>query len=37
MPTVYLVAHDPETGARLAERRVIEPARVDVAREKVPA
>jgi glyoxylase-like metal-dependent hydrolase (beta-lactamase superfamily II) len=24
-PTVYLVAHDPETGARLAERRVIPP------------
>jgi len=22
-PTVYLVAHDPETGARLAERRVV--------------
>jgi glyoxylase-like metal-dependent hydrolase (beta-lactamase superfamily II) len=28
-PTVYLVAHDPETGARLAERRVVEvPRRV---------
>jgi N-acyl homoserine lactone hydrolase len=25
-PTVYLVAHDPETGARLSERRVVEPA-----------
>ncbi len=25
-PTVYLVAHDPETGVRLAERRVIDPA-----------
>jgi N-acyl homoserine lactone hydrolase len=25
-PTVYLVAHDPETGTRLAERRVVEPA-----------
>jgi glyoxylase-like metal-dependent hydrolase (beta-lactamase superfamily II) len=36
-PTVYLVAHDPETGARLAERRVIEPVRVEAAREKVPA
>lgn len=23
-PTVYLVAHDPETGVRLAERRVVE-------------
>jgi glyoxylase-like metal-dependent hydrolase (beta-lactamase superfamily II) len=22
-PTVYLVAHDPETAARLAERRVV--------------
>jgi hypothetical protein len=22
-PTVYAVAHDPETGARIAERRVI--------------
>jgi glyoxylase-like metal-dependent hydrolase (beta-lactamase superfamily II) len=30
-PTVYLVAHDPETGIRLAERRVVEPARVAVA------
>ena len=26
-PTVYLVAHDPETAARLAERRVVEAAR----------
>ena len=25
-PTVYLVAHDPETAARLAERRVVEAA-----------
>lgn len=25
-PTVYLVAHDPETGVRLAGRRVIDPA-----------
>jgi glyoxylase-like metal-dependent hydrolase (beta-lactamase superfamily II) len=24
-PTVYLVAHDPETGARLAERRLVQP------------
>jgi N-acyl homoserine lactone hydrolase len=24
-PTVYLVAHDPETGARLAERRLVYP------------
>jgi glyoxylase-like metal-dependent hydrolase (beta-lactamase superfamily II) len=24
-PTVYLVAHDPDTGARLAERRVVTP------------
>jgi len=24
-PTVYLVAHDPDTGVRLAERRVIQP------------
>ena len=23
-PTVYLVAHDPETAARLAERRLVE-------------
>jgi N-acyl homoserine lactone hydrolase len=30
-PTVYLVAHDPETGTRLAERRVVEPAHVAVA------
>jgi N-acyl homoserine lactone hydrolase len=30
-PTVYLVAHDPETGKRLAERRVVETARVPVA------
>ena len=26
-PTVYLVAHDPETGARLAERRTVEAPR----------
>jgi N-acyl homoserine lactone hydrolase len=24
-PTVYLVAHDPETGTRLAERRLVQP------------
>jgi N-acyl homoserine lactone hydrolase len=24
-PTVYLVAHDPETGARLAQRRLVQP------------
>jgi glyoxylase-like metal-dependent hydrolase (beta-lactamase superfamily II) len=31
-PTVYLPAHDPETGARLAERRL-----TGLAREKVIA
>jgi N-acyl homoserine lactone hydrolase len=30
-PTVYLVAHDPETGVRLAERRIIQPVAVEVA------
>lgn len=30
-PTVYLVAHDPETGARLAERTVIHPAEIQAA------
>ena len=30
-PTVYLVAHDPETGARLAERRLVHPVRSEVA------
>ena len=25
-PTVYLVAHDPDTAVRLAERRVIKPS-----------
>ncbi len=30
-PTVYLVAHDPETGARLAERRLVHPTAVEVA------
>jgi N-acyl homoserine lactone hydrolase len=30
-PTVYLVAHDPETGVRLAERRPVHPIARDVA------
>ena len=30
-PTVYLVAHDPETGVRLAERQLIRPAAAKVA------
>jgi hypothetical protein len=30
-PTVYLVAHDPETGARLNERRLVEPLGMEVA------
>jgi N-acyl homoserine lactone hydrolase len=30
-PTVYLVAHDPETGARLAERRLVQPILEEVA------
>ena len=30
-PTVYLVAHDPETGVRLAERRLVHPAGMKVA------
>jgi N-acyl homoserine lactone hydrolase len=30
-PTVYLVAHDPDTQRRLAERRVVEPAGLEVA------
>jgi N-acyl homoserine lactone hydrolase len=30
-PTVYLVAHDPETAARLAERQLVHPATVKVA------
>jgi glyoxylase-like metal-dependent hydrolase (beta-lactamase superfamily II) len=30
-PTVYLVAHDPETGIRLAERRLIHPVANEVA------
>ena len=29
--TVYLVAHDPDTGARLAERRLIQPVTTKVA------
>jgi N-acyl homoserine lactone hydrolase len=30
-PTVYLVAHDPESGARLRERRLVYPIPADVA------
>jgi N-acyl homoserine lactone hydrolase len=30
-PTVYLVAHDPETGTRLAERQLLEPTTLEVA------
>jgi N-acyl homoserine lactone hydrolase len=30
-PTVYLVAHDPETGARLSERRLVQPSPMEVA------
>jgi glyoxylase-like metal-dependent hydrolase (beta-lactamase superfamily II) len=30
-PTVYLVAHDPETGARLAERQLVHPTATDLA------
>jgi glyoxylase-like metal-dependent hydrolase (beta-lactamase superfamily II) len=30
-PTVYLVAHDPETGVRLAERRLVHPINEEVA------
>ena len=30
-PTVYLVAHDPDTAVRLAERRVIKPAAMELA------
>ena len=29
-PTVYLVAHDPDTGARLAERRLVQPVPAEV-------
>jgi glyoxylase-like metal-dependent hydrolase (beta-lactamase superfamily II) len=31
-PTVYLVAHDPESGTRLAERRLVRPVAKEVAR-----
>jgi N-acyl homoserine lactone hydrolase len=30
-PTVYLVAHDPETDVRLAERRLVHPVGMEVA------
>jgi hypothetical protein len=30
-PTVYLVARDPETGTRLAERQLVHPAAVKLA------
>jgi hypothetical protein len=30
-PTVYLAAHDPDTGSRLAERRVIQPGAAEPA------
>jgi N-acyl homoserine lactone hydrolase len=30
-PTVYLVAHDPDTGARLSERRLVHPVPAEVA------
>jgi glyoxylase-like metal-dependent hydrolase (beta-lactamase superfamily II) len=30
-PTVYLVAHDPETAARLADRRLVQPVAGKVA------
>jgi hypothetical protein len=30
-PTVYLVAHDPESGGRLAERRLVYPLAAGVA------
>jgi hypothetical protein len=30
-PTVYLVAHDPETGGRLAERRLLHHVEKEVA------
>jgi glyoxylase-like metal-dependent hydrolase (beta-lactamase superfamily II) len=36
-PTVYLVAHDPETGVRLAERQVVEVPRLGAVGEKVVA
>jgi N-acyl homoserine lactone hydrolase len=31
IPTVYLVAHDPETGLRLAERRLVHPVAMEAA------
>ena len=34
-PTVYLVAHDPETGARLAERRLVPDAHPSLASSSV--
>jgi hypothetical protein len=30
-PTVYLVAHDPESSARLAERQLVHPVAEEVA------
>ena len=30
-PTVYLVAHDPESATRLAERRVVHPVAAEMA------
>jgi hypothetical protein len=30
-PTVYLVAHDPDTSVRLAERRLIQPVAPELA------
>src|SRR5919106_1233397 len=30
-PTVYLVAHDPETGSRLTERQLVHPLPLEVA------
>jgi glyoxylase-like metal-dependent hydrolase (beta-lactamase superfamily II) len=30
-PTVYLVAHDPQTGARLAQRQLVHPTTIQVA------
>jgi glyoxylase-like metal-dependent hydrolase (beta-lactamase superfamily II) len=30
-PTAYLVVHDPETGTRLAERRLVQPVPAQVA------
>jgi N-acyl homoserine lactone hydrolase len=36
-PTVYLVAHDPETGIRLAQRRVVEVRPLATKQERVAA